>query len=293
MNKNSALMIMHLNVFIYGFTGIIGKLVNLQAEELVWIRVIIASFISYLLLKFKHVPLNFNFRSDLLHFLIISIFLAAHWYYFFHAIRVSNISIALIGFAINPVFTAILEPIFHKEKFDRLDLIGAILSFIGIYIIFNSIESDKDLIIGFIYGLLSGLLATLFTMYNRSMIKKYNALKISFIQLFFASICLSFFIRDFSGIKALETIDWFYLFLLGSVCTSFAHTLSIKVMKVIKAYDVALITNLEPVYSIILAVIIFTETEKMTINFYIGSIFVLIAVFLKPLLVKYLFRKKV
>ena len=293
MDKNKALLIMHLNVFIYGFTGIIGKLVNLDAEELVWIRVLIASLISVLILRYKKIPLKFSDKPDIIHFIIIGIFLAAHWYTFFHAIRVANVSIALIGFAINPVFTAILEPIFYKERFDRLDLLGAILSFIGIFIIFNAIESEESLIIGFIYGLLSGLLATLFTMYNRKMIKKYHALKISFIQLFVASIFLSFFIEDFTNMRSLTLIDWFYLFLLGSVCTSFAHSLSINVMKTIKAYDVAIITNLEPVYSIVLAVIIFTESEKMTLSFYIGSLFVLLAIFLKPLLEKYLSRKRI
>lgn len=211
--------------------------------------------------------------------------IALHWITFFHAIKVSNVSVALVTMSTGAFFTSFIEPIFFKRRIKFQEIIMGLLVVVGLYIIFN-FESQYTL--GIIYALISACLAALFSVLNGLYVKNYKPNVISLYQLFFGAIFITgiLLIRgDFtSDFFQLQLMDWVYLVILGSICTAYAFIISVKIMKHLTPYTVMLTINLEPVYAIILALIIFGEKEKMNAEFYIGAFIVLFVVLLNGIL---------
>lgn len=280
--KNYALL--HFIVFIWGFTAILGALISIDAIPLVWFRMLIAviCIAIYFLITKKSFKLT---RKAALQFLVTGIIIAIHWITFFKAIKVSNVSVALVTMSTGAFFTALIEPIFFKRKINPIEMILGMLVILGLYIIFN-FESKYTL--GIVYALISASLSALFSVLNGLFIKKHEADSISFYQLLFGVLFVTLFL-GFSGsfttsFFQLKTTDWLYLVLLGSVCTAYAFIASVRVMKYLTPYTVMLTINLEPVYAIILALIIFGEKEQMNIEFYYGAFIVIFVVLLNGLL---------
>ncbi len=280
--KNYALL--HFIVFIWGFTAILGALISIDAIPLVWFRMLIAviCIAIYFLITKKSFKIT---RKAALQFLVTGIIIAIHWITFFKAIKVSNVSVALVTMSTGAFFTALIEPIFFKRKINPIEMMLGILVILGLYIIFN-FESKYTL--GIVYALISASLSALFSVLNGLFIKKYEADSISFYQLLFGVLFVTLFL-GFSGsfttsFFQLKTTDWLYLILLGSVCTAYAFIASVRVMKYLTPYTVMLTINLEPVYAIILALIIFGEKEQMNIEFYYGAFIVIFVVLLNGLL---------
>ncbi len=275
---------LHLIVFIWGFTAILGKLISIDAIPLVWFRMSLASvFIAiYFLFKSKSLKLN---QKSLLKFFISGIIIALHWITFFKAIKVSNVSVALVTMSTGAFFTSFIEPFFFKRKIKGIEILLGLMVIVGLYIIF-SFESEYTL--GIIYALISSFLAALFSVLNGLFVKKHNASVISFYQLFFGAFFITIFLL-FQGsftidFFRLQSLDWIYLLLLSSVCTAYAFIVSVDVMKHLTPYTVMLTINLEPIYAIILALIIFGESEEMNSEFYIGACIVLFVVVLNGVL---------
>ena len=215
-------------------------------------------------------------KKGLLKFLITGIIIALHWIFFFKAIKVSNVSVALVTMSTGAFFTSLIEPIFFKRKLKLLEIILGLLVIVGLYIIFN-FESQYKLGIG--YALLSSFLGSLFAVLNGLFIKKYSASSISLYQLLFGTLFVTFYLflnNSFSiSFFSLHKSDWIYLLILSSICTAYAFIASVKVMKYLSPYTVMLTINLEPVYAIILALFVFGDKEKMKPEFYLGACIVL------------------
>ena len=275
---------LHFIVFIWGFTAILGKLISIDAIPLVWFRMLLASFFIalYFILKKK------SFRLDnisVLKFFLSGILIALHWITFFKAIKVSNVSVALVTMSTGAFFTSLIEPFFFKRKIKTTEIFLGLMVIGGLYIIF-SFESQYTL--GIVYALISSFLAALFSVLNGLFIRKHNASIISLYQLFFGAIFITlflFFQGSFSiSFFILQSSDWIYLLILSSICTAYAFIVSVDVMKHLTPYTVMLTINLEPVYAIILALIIFGESEKMNSEFYLGAGIVLFVVLLNGIL---------
>lgn len=269
---------LHLLVFIWGFTAILGALIKIDAIPLVWYRMLFAVvlvFIYFLITKkpFKLTP------SALLKFVFSGILIALHWIAFFSAIKVSNVSIALVAMSTGALFTSLIEPLFFKRRLIFLELIFGLIVISGLYLIFN-VESEYTL--GIIYALIASFLSALFTVLNGLFIKQYSADTISFYQLLFGVLFITIYIYFSYGFTyekfSVTTSDIVYLLILSSFCTAYAFIASVKIMKHLTPYTVMLTINLEPVYGIILAVIIFGEKEKMSPQFYIGALIILVTV---------------
>ena len=182
-------------------------------------------------------------------------------------------------------FTSFIEPFFFKRRIKAIEIVLGLMVVAGLYIIF-SFESQYTL--GIIYALISSFLAALFSVLNGLFVKKYNASIISFYQLFFGAFFITIFLL-FQGAFTVDffklpSSDWLYLLLLSSVCTAYAFIVSVDVMKHLTPYTVMLTINLEPVYAIILALIVFGETEEMNSEFYLGACIVLFVVVLNGIL---------
>jgi len=275
---------LHFLVFIWGFTAILGALISIDAIPLVWYRMFFA--VIFILIYFLIKKKSFKISSKgLLKFLFTGIIIALHWIAFFSAIKVANVSIALVAMSTGALFTSLIEPLFFKRRLIFLELFFGAIVIAGLYLIFN-VESEYTL--GIIYALIAAFLSALFTVLNGLYIKKYEAETISFYQLLFGVGFITIYVLATNGFSfqsyALTAMDIVYLLILSSICTAYAFIASVKIMKYLTPYTVMLTVNLEPVYGIILAVIIFSEKEKMSTEFYIGALVIFITVILNGIL---------
>jgi len=275
---------LHLIVFIWGFTAILGALISVDAIPLVWYRMFLASlFIAlYFLIRKRSIKIDVK---GILRFFFTGIIIAIHWITFFKAIKVSNVSVALVTMSTGALFASFLEPLFFKRRIKKIEIFLGLLVVGGLYIIFNF---ESDYYLGIIYALISAFLSALFAVLNGKFVREYKPNVISFYQLFFGMFFISIYLIITGGFSKeffiLQTSDWAYLLILSSICTAYAFIASVKVMRSLTPYTVMLTINLEPVYAIVLALIVFGEKEKMNVQFYIGAAIVLSVVLLNGLI---------
>jgi len=276
---------LHFLVFIAGFTAILGELITISAIPLVWFRMLIASILVFIYIKVSKTDISISPKSVVKLF-VAGIIIALHWITFFGSIDASNVSIALAMFSTGAFFASIIEPIVFKRKTIWYEIIFGILVIIGIFII---TQSELKYLKGIILGISSAFLSSLFAVFNGKFLQRHTATVISFYEFISGVAFITLFILLFYDGFSLEFFqlsisDYGYLFILASVCTAYAFIAAVHVMKVISPYTVILSYNLEPVYGIILAIILFPEKEKMSSNFYYGAAIILITVMLNGLL---------
>ena len=271
---------LHFIVFIWGFTAILAALITIEAIPLVWFRVLLAAVTLFVFLKIKKTTFKENL-SDLIKFFIGGVIVALHWVTFFHAIKISTISTTLITLSSSAFFVVILKPFFGKKKFLFYELILAIITVIGFIIIF---KSEKLYTRGIIIALISAFLVALFSVYNSKLIKSYKGSKIAFYELFFAFLFLTvilFFKGDFTAsFFDLIKSDWIYIVILATICTAYPFVVATNLLRKMSPFTIVLTNNLEPIYGIILAIIIFGDKEKMSWQFYVGALIILCSVLL-------------
>jgi drug/metabolite transporter (DMT)-like permease len=279
LTKNKYFLLLHLIIFIWGFTGILGGLISLPAVSLVWYRMLIAVVGVFIYSFFARKTLLVS-SKHITRAMAVGIVIALHWVFFYQSIKCATISIAVVCLSFATFFSALIEPFFFKRKIFPYELIFGILVVFGLIYIFNFQSGYSE---GIFYGVLSASLSALFTVLNGKLAKTNEAISLSFYELVGGLLGISFYLlataeltRDFFKISA---SDLGYLILLGSICTAFAFVASVVVMKQLSPYTVVISTNLEPVYTIILAYFIFGEKEKMNIEFYIGSLFIVLILF--------------
>jgi len=283
---------LHFIVFIWGFTAILGALITINAMSLVWYRVLIASITLFIYLKFKKTSFN-ETLFDYFKLMIGGILIALHWSTFFYAIKISNISTTLIAMSSSAVFLVLLQPLFDKKNFSFTELLLSIITIIGFVIIFNV---DGMYVRGIIFGLISAFLLAIFSMYNNKLIRKYPASKIAFYELFAAFLFLTlilFFKGDFKpSYFDLKNSDWLYITILATLCTAYPFVVATNLLRKMGTFTIVLTNNLEPVYGILLAVIIFGDKEKMSLQFYFGALLIISSVILNAIIKNKLRFKK-
>jgi len=283
---------LHLLVFIAGFTAILGELITIGSLELVWYRMAIAGILMFIYIKIIRLNIKITKRM-LLRFSAAGIIIALHWITFFEAINQANVSIALAMFSSGAFFASFIEPIFFKRRILAYEILFGIVVILGVFLITSS---EMGYINGIILGLLSALFSTLFAVINGRFIERYNATVISFYEFISGVVFLTAFIL-LSGTRfnveffTLSNSDWVYIFILASVCTAYAFIGAVQVMRYISPFTVILSYNLEPIYGIAVALFLFPETEKMSPQFYIGAILILVTVLFDAIFKNYKRRK--
>jgi drug/metabolite transporter (DMT)-like permease len=211
---------------------------------------------------------------------------------FFYAIKVSNVSVTLGCLSVTTLFTSFIEPLVQKRKISLVEVIIGLLIILGIYIIFRF---ETRYFEGIVFSLLAALFASIFSMLNKQVSLKYDARVISFYEMLSGFAAITVFLllsRDFNDIQfSMSIYDLIFLLLLGIVCTAWAFTATIGIMQRLSAYQVVLAINLEPVYGIVLAWVIFGQSEQMTAGFYAGAAIIIVSVFMYPVLKKVVYRK--
>ncbi len=235
----------------------------------------------------KRMPLKIPIKTVIV-FLVAGLIIALHWVTFFKAIKVSNVSVTLACLSTGAFFTSLLEPVFFGRKVIWYEVLFGVFVAGGLYLIFRF---EGDYLYGITLALTSAFLSAVFSIINGKYAKLYNPSVISLYEVFGGVLFLSLYLLFTGGFTAeffnVSATDWIWLFALGSFCTAYAFIASVEVMKFLSPYTVMLTINLEPVYGIILALIVFNEKEKMSWTFYIGVAIIITTVILNGVLKKY------
>lgn len=284
---------LHFLVFIAGFTAILGELITIGSIPLVWYRMLIAGILIFVYIKLIRLKIKVDTRS-MIRFFGAGVIIALHWITFFEAIKQSNISITLAMFSTGAFFASFIEPLIYRRRIIWYEILFGIIVVLGVFLI---TQSEIKYINGILLGISSALFSTLFAVINGKFIEKHSATVISFYEFISGVAFITIFILIFKGgfsqeFFTLPTTDWIFLFILASVCTAYAFIGAVNVMKLISPYTVVLSYNLEPVYGITLALILFPETETMSPQFYYGAILVLLTVLMDGLLKNSKYIKK-
>lgn len=269
---------LHLIVFLWGFTAILGKLIHANAEVLVFYRMLFASVFLYLFIRIIKKDSIKVSKKLLLKLVGIGSLMAFHWLFFFSSIKVSNVSIALSCLGTSTLFAALLEPLIFKRKIDVSEIVMGIVIVICISLIFK-VEFQYKL--GIIYGLICALLGTIFSVFNGKLYGKTSSGNIIFYEIFGGFLVISLyyvFSGQISQIGEISYRDLALLILLASVFTAYPMFESVNLMKYISPFTLILTVNLEPIYGIILAFFIFGESEKMSAVFYGASLVMILAI---------------
>ncbi|KAF2326199.1 DMT family transporter [Flavobacterium nitrogenifigens] len=283
---------LHLIVFIWGFTAILGALITIDAENLVWYRMLIAmiflgGFIAFKKQSFQ-VPIKEFFKL-----IFVGLLIALHWIFFFRAIHVSNVSITLSIFSLGAFFASLLEPLFYGRKVLWYEVLFGLIIIAGLGLI---LQVEIKYLEGVYYALAAIILGVLFTLMNGKLISDHEPSVITFYEfgagVFFITVYFLFQGKFTADFFQMSLNNWVLLLVLASICTAYAFTASVKVMQRLTPYTVMLTTNLEPVYGIVLAYFILGGKEKMSVEFYIGAVIIIITVILNGVFKHYQNKKE-
>ena len=272
---------MHAAIFLWGFTGILGKLIDLNEGMLVWYRMLFSSIAIVLILLYRRRFPKLTFK-EIFHIGGIGLLVMLHWIAFYGSIKLASISVAMICLSSIALFASILEPLVNKTRFDRMEIFFSALAVTGISTIYNS---DITAANGIILGIISAVLSASFSILNKRITEKYESLTISLIELtggwIFLTLLFPFYFMIQPTTKFIPNeMDLFYLLILSLVCTVLTWILSLQALRKVSAYTMGLALNLEPVYGIILAILFAGEGKLMNSGFLTGACIILITIIL-------------
>ncbi|MGB0929411.1 MAG: DMT family transporter [Chitinophagales bacterium] len=277
---------LHFIVLIYGFTGILGKIITLPSADLVFYRMLLAAMgmFAFVVWKKKEMRLSGKVLAKVFG---VGIIVAVHWITFFGAIKASNVSVALGCMASATLFTSFLEPLFDKVRIALSEVVLGLVIIVGLYVI---TQFALDYWEGIILALISAFLAALFGVMNKQLVRKHDASVVSMYEMIagFGFIALYFtFTQSISVLPhEIPAMDGIYLLILALVCTTYAFIAMNYLLERLSAYTLALVINMEPVYAIVLAYWIFGDSEQMHIGFYIGALIIIASIAVYPFLKK-------
>lgn len=277
--------LLHLSVFIAGFTGVLGRLITLDSAILVWWRMAAAALLMWAFLAITKQVKRYGCHSAtaLLQMGGVGMLLCLHWVFFYASIKASNVSIGVVCFSLVGFFTALFEPIINKHKFSGREFLFSLLTILGIYMIFHF---DSRYRLGIALGVVSSALYALFAIVNQRVGKHYEAKNMLLWEMVGGLVgltCLIPLYNRFIPVGRLYPVgmDYAYLAFMVVICTIGLCLLQIIVLQKIPAFTVNLTYNLEPVYSIILSMFIFSEYKELNFSFCIGIALIIISVVLQ------------
>ena len=277
---------LHLIIFIWGFTGILGKLIHLSSEQIVWYRCFIAFISMFIALKLFKLPISIPSKTHFWATLGVGVLVAMHWWTFYQSIYLSTASLGILCLSTVTLHVTWLEPLLFRKKFSLLEFFMGLLVVIGIYIVSDDFKGNE--FEALIWGLISALCAALFSVFNAQLVQKIPSTAMSIhemgIGFLFLTGVLFFQGKLDTSIFEMTFSDALWLLFLGIVCTCVSFIVTIEVMKKLGAFTVSLSINLEPVYTIILAVIILNEHTLLGYKFYIGATVILLVLLANGLL---------
>jgi drug/metabolite transporter (DMT)-like permease len=289
-----ALIFLHVAVFLFGFTAILGKLLIIDEYSLVWWRMMIAG-IFFLFIPGFQGKLKSLSRKQVFIFLPIGVLVALHWITFYGSIKAGDsASLTLACFGLTASFTSIIEPLVNRQRWKWYEVSLGLIAFVGLYLIYiASPDMEKEgsnIRLAITLGVISSALAALFSSLNAKYIKNTEAEPVTFLELAGGFVFVTLFLLfhptlTFEGLGGGYDVWW--MLLLTLVCTNLAFVLNLKAMKVVNAFTANIAINLEPIYGILLAAVIFGENKSLNTMFYLGTAVILFTVFIHPVIQYY------
>jgi drug/metabolite transporter (DMT)-like permease len=276
---------LHFIVILFGFTGILGKLITLPAVEMVFYRTLLAAVgLGVFLLTKRSFLVT---KPDLFTLLVTGAIVGLHWLCFFLSGRIANVSVSLVGFATASFWTALLEPLFNRTRLNVIELLLGLFVLAGLAIIFGS---DFQYSVGLWIGIFAGLSCAVFTLINARVVKRVDPFTITLYEMIGAMISIAVFLPIYqlywaegNVIRMVPTpMDWLWILMLAWLCTVYAYSTAVELFKRIRVFLFQLTLNLEPVYGILMALVVFGENERMNLSFYAGSFVIFCAVIAYP-----------
>ena len=279
-----AFLQLHAAVFLAGFTGVLGRLIDLNEGWLVWYRMLLSTLILLFILLVRKRTVSIE-KKYLLQCISIGAMIALHWLFFYGSIKYANVSIALVCFAATGSFTALLEPLLMKRRVDMIEVLLGLIVLTGIYLIFHF---DAQFKTGIILGVAAAFLSALFPIFNKRLIQHIPAANLTLYEMGSGWLVLTlllpvyfYFSPAYKSIPSL--MDWFWLLMLALFCTVLAFQLSVNALKKISAFTANLTYNLEPVYGIALAFLLYHENKELGKGFYWGIGLIVLSVLIQTL----------
>jgi drug/metabolite transporter (DMT)-like permease len=268
----------HFIVFIFGFTAILGKLISIDALSLVWYRMVLATTVVALFMGIRRISFALSIKQ-LYIMLICGVLIAFHWVFFFHAVKVSNVSVTLSVMSAGALVTALVEPIFYNRSFVWYEIVLGLIVVVALGLI---IQTEYHYIEGMMFAFIAILLSVAFTLINGKAIHKSDARVMSVYQLGAGAVCMSMILLMQGKLTvelfSISKTDILWISILVIVCTAYAFVVSIAVMRHLTPFSLMLAINMEPVYGILFGILIFGSDEKMGLTFYIGTLLILLSV---------------
>ncbi len=273
---------LHIAVFFAGFTAILGKLIGLNEGLLVWYRLLITVLLLWLILFIKK-SLQVLALKDIIEIFAVGFIVAVHWVTFYGSVKYGTASIAVICISATGFFTSFFEPLIFRRKIVLFDILLSLVSIVGIFIIFDFHPQYK---VGIIFGIFSAMGVSLFPIFNKKLLQRFSPATLTLYEmgggLLTLTIIIPFYLLFFPALYYLPTaLDWIWLVILAGVCTVLCFDLQLNALKKISPFTSNIAYNMEPVYGIILAFIVFKENKLLDIHFYLGLALILLSVILQ------------
>jgi len=279
-----ALLQLHLSVFLAGFTGVLGRLITINESLLVWYRMFFSALILLAISIFTK-KIKLLHWKEMLPLIGIGGIIALHWVSFYGSIKYANISVALVCFSAVGFFSSFLDPLISNRKMIMTEVMLGSFVMLGVYLIFHF---DQHFRTGILFGIISAFLATIFPILNKKFVGKHGADTITFYEIGGGWLVLNFVVPVYLFYTPVSTYipngkDLFWLLFMSLFCTVLAFNLSVRALSKVSPFTVNLSFNLEPVYGILLAFIIYKEHQSLGPSFYAGISIIIMTVVLQTL----------
>ncbi len=288
---------MHLAVLLWGFTGVLGRAITLDAPVLVWYRMLLTALFMAVILFYRKQWVRIE-QKDMLQLTLVGCLMGLHWVAFYGSIKFANASIALICLSTASIFTTLIDASLHKKKIDLRELSIGALALLGVFLMYLIPEIEKSFAkkpitdplpyrnFGIIAGVVAAILSSLFTVLNKRIAAKYPARTMVFYEMgtgwLLISLLLPFqFLYSPETTLSLNLWNLIWLVVLSLCCTVWAQSLALNALKHISSFTATLSVNLEPLYGILLAFIFFKENQELSWGFYAGMALILLSVMLQ------------
>ncbi len=283
---------MHLAVLLWGFTGVLGRAISLDAPVLVWYRMLFTALLMAGILTYRKQWVKVP-RRDVISLLIVGCLMGLHWVAFYGAIKFANATVALVCLSTASVFTSLLDPFVNKGKYDPKEVLLGLLALAGVYLIY---QFQQFYGLGILFGVIAAILSSVFTVLNKRVAHKYPARTMVFYEMttgwLFITLLLplqfiffpaTHFYPLSPSLLGAEWFhnDWLWLIILSLCCTVWSQSLALTALKKLSSFTVTLSVNLEPVYGMVLAFILYKENKDLDKGFYIGVGLILLSVLLQ------------
>lgn len=275
---------LHIAVLLAGFTGVLGRLIVINESLLVWYRMMFAVIFLFIISLFSKKIEKLSFKK-MLPLLGIGSIIALHWVTFYGSVKYANVSVSLVCFSAVGFFSAIFDPLISKRKYQITEILLGLMVMLGVYLIFHF---DQDFRLGIIFGLISAFLAAIFPIFNKKLVSEYSADTITFYEMGGGWMLLTFVVPIYMQFMPAQSyvpglLDIFWLIILSLFCTVLAFNLSVRALSRISAFTVNLTFNLEPVYGILLAFLIYKEHLELGFSFYVGLVVIFTTVVIQSI----------